>query len=115
MDYKDTIDTTHDPYSPKAYTPDASTQDSGSTDSNSPYSLRNHKFAPYSDNTMKTQKNKENKLMVKLQYMPPLTLMHLELIPPILTPKILSPLTPIPHIHWEIANLPPTPPLPWKT
>ena len=48
---KDAIDTTPDPDAPIADTPDADAQDSGSTDSNSPYSLRNRKFAPYSPPT----------------------------------------------------------------
>ena len=49
------IDTTPDPYDD---TPDAYAQYYGSNDSNSPYSLRNRKFFPYSTNTMK-KKEKE--------------------------------------------------------
>ena len=41
--------------------------------------------------------------------------MHLTLIPPTLMNKMMAPLSPIPHIHWEIANLSPTPPTPQKT
>ena len=43
--------------------------------------------------------------------------MHLKMIPQMLHPKIIAPLNPVYHIHWEISNLPttaPTPPTPWK-
>ena len=53
MDDKVTIDTPLFPYAPSADTPNSSVQDSGSTDFNSPYSLRNHKFSPYSVATTK--------------------------------------------------------------
>ena len=62
---KDTINTSPDhdvPDAPDADTPNDSAQDAGFADFNSPYSLRNHKFAPYSTNTMKNQENKENKI-----------------------------------------------------
>ena len=62
MDNKNTIDTNPSPYAPYADTPNASARDSGSTDSNSPYSLINRKFPPYSTDTMKNQKKKENKI-----------------------------------------------------
>ena len=53
--------------------------------------------------------------MIKLQLKQPLNSTYPKMIPPMLAPKILDPLTPAPHIHWEISNLPPTPPPPWKT
>ena len=62
IDDKVTIDITISPDTPGADNCNASAQDAGSTDSNSPYSLRNRKFAPYSTNTMKNQKKKENKI-----------------------------------------------------
>ena len=55
MDDKDTIDTTTDYNVPEANTFNSATQYSGSTDSNSPYSLINRKFAPYSTSTSKTR------------------------------------------------------------
>ena len=63
---KEIIYTSPAPDSIDADTPNAIAQYSGSTDSNSPYSLRNHKFAPYSTNTMKTKK-RIIKSMIKLQ------------------------------------------------
>ena len=62
IDDKVTIDTTPVTKSTGKDTPNASAQYSGSTDSYLPYSLRNHKFVPYSTNTMKNQKKKENKI-----------------------------------------------------
>ena len=59
---KVTINNPPDPKAPVADTPNASAQDAGSTDSYLPYSLRNHKFASYSTNTMKNQKKKETKI-----------------------------------------------------
>ena len=53
--------------------------------------------------------------LIRKQSTPPMPPTHPTLIPPTLPPKMLSPLTLIPHIHWEIANSPPTPPTPWKT
>ena len=53
MDYTDTIETTPAPDSTDSDTLNAAAQYAGSTDSNSPYSLRNCKFALYSTNTMK--------------------------------------------------------------
>ena len=44
--------------------------------------------------------------MIKLQSEPPLTLNHSDLIHQMIPPNILDPLTPIPHIHWEIENSP---------
>ena len=62
---KGPIDTTPDLDVPIADTLDAAAQYAGSTDSNSPYSLRNHKVAPYFTTTMKNQKKKENKIYDK--------------------------------------------------
>ena len=59
---KDTIDNTLAPVAPDADTPDADAQDAWSTDPNSPYSLRNRKFPPYSINTTINQKKKEKKI-----------------------------------------------------
>ena len=59
---KDTINATPAPNAPNSDNPDAVAQYYGSADSNSPYSLRNLKFPPYSTNTMKNQKKKENKI-----------------------------------------------------
>ena len=56
------IDTTPYPDAPGAEYPDAAVQDDGSIDSNSPYSARNHKFPPYSTNTIENQKRKGNKI-----------------------------------------------------
>ena len=51
-----------EPNSPNSDTPNYSAQYAVSADSYLPYSLRNCKFAPCSPNTMKNQKNKENKI-----------------------------------------------------
>ena len=56
------ISATSDPDAPDADNPNSLSQDSGSTDSNSPYSLINRKFAPYSTNTIKNQRKEENKI-----------------------------------------------------
>ena len=72
---KYTVDDAPYPKSPDAPnddTSDSAAQDAGPTNSNSPNSLRNRKFAPYSTNTMKTRKRRERKLMIKLQSTPPL-------------------------------------------
>ena len=58
---KVTIETTTAPDVPGADISKASTQDTRFTESNSPYSLINCKFTPYSI-TMKNQKNKESKI-----------------------------------------------------
>ena len=55
---KDTINTTPSPHVPDADITDAAAQDDGCTGSNSPYSLRNYKFPPYSTNTTKNQKKR---------------------------------------------------------
>ena len=62
MSDKDTINATHSPDATNDDNLDSVSQDSGSTDSNSPYSLRNRKFAPYSANTTKNQKKKGNNI-----------------------------------------------------
>ena len=62
MGDKDTVNTIPVLDLPDADTPNAGTQDSGSADSNSPYLLINHKFTPYSTNTMKNQKKRGNKI-----------------------------------------------------
>ena len=49
-----------------ADTPNSPAQYDGSTNSYLPYSLRNRKFSPYSTNTMKNQKKKENKIDEKV-------------------------------------------------
>ena len=54
----DTIYTIPSSESPNADIPNYVARDTGSTDYNYPYLLRNHKFAFYSNNTMKNQKNK---------------------------------------------------------
>ena len=99
MAYKDTINTTPDPGAPNADNPDTSAQDSGSGDSSSPYSLRNCKYAPYSTNTMKNQKNKEKKIYDTNTFETPLTSEKPMLILLMLLPKILSPQTHISLIH----------------
>ena len=73
MVYKDTIDITPAHESCEADTLDADSQDAGSTDYNSPYSLRNLKLPPYFTNTMKNQKNKENKIDDKYTFDTPPT------------------------------------------
>ena len=45
----------------------------------------------------------------------PLPPTHPTLLPPMLSPKILAPPTPMSHLHWEIPDFPPTPRTPWKT
>ena len=72
MANKDKINTNPDPDAPDTDIPENASQDSGSTDSNSPYSLINCKFAPYSATTMKNQKNKENKIDSKDTFNAPL-------------------------------------------
>ena len=96
---KDTIDSTPAPDAPYSDNPNYAAQDYVSTNSNSPYSLRKRKFAPYSINTMKIQKKKENKIVGNVTTNTPLPLTHPTLIPPILSPNILDPTTPISHIH----------------
>ena len=99
MDDKETINTTPEPDVTDADTPDAEAKYDGYTDSNSSHSLRKRKFAPYSINTMKIQKKKENKIVGNVTTNTPLPLTHPTLIPPILSPNILDPTTPISHIH----------------
>ena len=96
---KVTIDPPLPPTHPMLIPPNASAQYYVSNDSYLPYLLINRKFAPYSTNARKTRKIRKIKLMIKLKSTPRLPLMYPELIPPILPPKMLSPLTPIPHIH----------------
>ena len=96
---KDTIDTTPATNALETDTPEYSSQYAGSTDSNSPYSLRNHKFTPYSTKTTKNRKRRKGKLMIKLQLIPPLTPTHPALILPMLPPNIMDPPTTIYHIH----------------
>ena len=50
------------PNVPESDTPNSSAQDYGPLTPNSLYPLRNRKFAPYSTNTMKNQKKRENKI-----------------------------------------------------
>ena len=93
------MDTAPVPGSPSADTLNASSQYYGSTDSNAPYSLRNHKIPPYSTTTMKNQKKKENKVDDKDTFETLLPPTHPVLIPPMISPNTLAPLTPIPHIR----------------
>ena len=83
-----------------------SKQDSFSNDSYIPYSLRNSKFTPYSTNTTKKHKKKENKIDDKLKLAPPLTPAHPDLIPPMLHPNMIYPLTTTTNIHWEMGPPP---------
>ena len=115
IDDKVTINTPYDPGTTGDDTPNNPYQDSGSTDSYLLYSLKKFKFAPYSTTTMKNQKNKERKFMIKLESTPPLLPTHPVLIPPTIPPKMLPPMTPIPHSQWEIKDSPPTPSPPQKT
>ena len=62
IDDKFTINTTPAPDTPGSHITNAYAQDAGSAGSNSPYSLRNSKFTPYSKNTMKNQKKKDHKI-----------------------------------------------------
>ena len=112
---KDTIYTNPAPDAPITDTLHPATQYSGSTDSYSPYSLRNHKFAPHSTNTMKNQKKRENKIDDKVtNWHHPFPWCNRRWYPTMLMTKILTPMTPISHIHREIANSPPTLPSQWK-
>ena len=106
IDYKVTIVTPPAPEASDADTPKNYAQDDVSTKSCIPYSLKNFKLVPYSTNTMENQKIKKGKAMINLQSTPTLAPKHLCLIPPMLPPNMLAPLTPIPHIHWEIAICP---------
>ena len=62
LDDKVTIETLPAPDAPITDTHNDYAKDSVSTNSYIPYSLINCKFAPYSTNTMKNQKKKENKI-----------------------------------------------------
>ena len=112
---KETFDTKPVPDVPDSDTPESAAQHAGSTDSNYPYSLRNCTPPPTPPTQPKTIKISWRKLMIKLQSNPPLPPTHLTLIPLMLPPKIMAPPTPFSHIHREIANLPPTQPIPRKT
>ena len=59
------------PKAPGSDTPNSYSQDDGSTDFNSPYSLRNRKFAPYCTTAMKNQRKRENKIDNKDIFEPP--------------------------------------------
>ena len=77
---KDTIDTTPSYDVPNNDNNNATTQDYGSNDSNSPYSLRNRIFAPYSTTTIKNQKKNKNKIDDKDKFDTPLSPTHLKLV-----------------------------------